>query len=325
LHPGVEPHPILHARVRRDALLGIGEATEIGSLDDAVLDSRREWIVHEDVIEEPPVLILRRGGEIEDSAEAGVVRRLQAGVCVQDRLVPCQVYIVDVVRLVIEDQQVVVRGDALDERHFDRCDRLRLRLLPSERGDEIETGKWVITCLGCGVILDALLLGEIQLVDVRQVEHTARMDGCRGVTADDLHLELRPPFLRHAGIIFEDAPIAEVVREALVDDHIGGDQQEMRRHRGIGLEDFVEVGPDDRQAHHLRLAAASRHLRRIARIEVIGGCVVARCAIGQFHQVLHAASLADLVAEDEGLDGLTLGEVVAPGYTATKVLLGEPP
>ncbi len=218
-----------------------------------------------------------------------------------------------------------MRRDALDQRRLDRRDRFRLRLLPGELGDLVESREGVVVTGGRGVVVVAVVFRAIELMDIRQVERTARVDRRGGIAANDLHLEFRPPFFRDAGVVLENAAIAEVVREPFVDDDIRGDQQKVRRHRGVGFAEFVEVGPDDGEAHHLRLAAARRHLRGVAGEKVVGGDVGARRAVRQDGEIAQAARAVNFVAEDKRFDRFPLGEVPAPRQTADQMLLGEPP
>ena len=107
----VEPLPV--ALERRVAELDgrAGDLADDRGLDDPVRDGLRERVVDDDVTEHPAVLVLRRGGVVElgDDAGAPLAGRpcAELGVQALDRLVPLELLVMDVVRLVVEDHHAL--------------------------------------------------------------------------------------------------------------------------------------------------------------------------------------------------------------------------
>ena len=150
----------------------------------------------------------------------------------------------------------------------------------------------------------------VQLLDVGQVERAERA----GPFALAAHVALKVPedaqFVGDHRVGAEDAAALEIGPQSLEDDDVRRDQQKRLGEVVAALGDGVEVLPGDRQAHHLGLAAAGRHLDAVAGEVVVLEQLQVLAVRERLDQVLLPADLGDLVELDERFDGVALGIVV---------------
>ena len=176
-----------------------------------------------------------------------------------DRAVPLQIVVVDVMRFVVEQHQLAVRGDLVAEAQPGAGAARRRRAAQHAR----DRGR-----LAAARASTARL---VELVDVGQIERAARRGLIRIVARHDREAPVRLPGRRNQRIGAEDRTAAEIIEQALIDDYIGRDQREALRVVGapLRLELRVEIGPDDGERHHFGLARAGRHFADVARPAIL--------------------------------------------------------
>ena len=160
-------------------------------------------------------------------------------------------------------------------------------------------------------------LAEEDAMDVREKKIAGLTDESDVVLDVERELEIVAPVAariavgREDGVVEENTEPVEVGAEAIEDDNVGRDNEEISRERGIALVEAVEETPRDEERKNLGFAGAGREFEHVAR--PVLGEHAARHGTGgvKADQVVFVAGTADLVEPDDRLDGLALSEVVA--------------
>ena len=219
-------------------------------LDNAVFHCLGQRVVHHDPGEVGAVLVLWSGGKVEPQGQARLAFGLEVFVQRRQGLVPGQVFIVDMVRLVVEHHQVVQLLDPVE--HGLAGVHVPFRYIPQKRRDRIDRRGGAAI-----VFIDLLDIGEEQVA------------ACRGGTRVTAHEGLQAaevvlPFGWNDGESIEDGTGIKILPQPLVDDDVRGDNEEVGGKVASRLEAAMKPAPGDDQGHNHGLAATGGHLHRIA-------------------------------------------------------------
>lgn len=116
---------------------------------------------------------------------------------------------------------------------------------------------------------------------------------------------------REDGIVEENFQAIEIGAEAIKDDDVWGDEEEIAGEGGIRFVEFVEITPRHEQRDDFSFPSSSGEFENVT-WPVLGehsvgngaGCIEAE-------EIKLVAGLADFVQPDGGFHGLALGEVIA--------------
>ena len=308
LDAGREVRLIAHAghfrRLFGDAL---GDAFQ-RPLHDVVDDGLLERVVEYRPRKELPLGVPWRRREVQLRGQAAGRR----GVKPADGLVPFALFVVRVVGLVVQHHDgAAAFGDPRQE-VFDLL-RRRRRLRPQHGRHHVRLVVFrvlpLVHLLDVGQVQRPRGPGPLALRRACSIGESQKIRSSSGIT----------------GSADEDPAAAEVGSQPLEDDDVGGDDQEGPGVVVARLGHGVEVLPGDGQRHHLRLAAAGRHLDAVAGEVVVLQELQVRPAGEGFEQPLLPAHLDDLEQVDERFDGVPLGVVVGEAPAVRQAVVGEEP
>lgn len=180
---------------------------------------------------------------------------------------------------------------------------------------------------GLGEGVNILFLRRlIELLDVGQVENAPGRGRGDLTLVDAKEIPVGFPFRRDEAIFAEDLIVPESFIEAVEDDEVGGDQDELRSVTAsvLGTEEVVEVLPDDGHGHDEGLAGARRHFEAVLR-PVVGRGVEREADAEVARKGIKIVVSADFVNVDEGFDGFPLSAPEAEfAFVGEEMVLLEP-
>ena len=185
-------------------------------LDDPVLHRLRQRVVAHRPREVHAVPVLGRGREVEPGADPLRQRAVNA----EQRPAPGQFLVVHVMRLVVHHHQIRERLDPFQHGTPGGPREVLRRFLSQQRLDGVRGSPGIVVRL-------------VELVDVGE-KQIPRRRGFGGLAAQD-HLlgEAALPLRRNQRQPVEDIVVAEVPFEPLIDDHVGGDDEEVGGEFGV--------------------------------------------------------------------------------------------
>ena len=213
-------------------------------LDDVLVDRFDERVVGDGLDEDGTGVVARRGGDVDLEREAALFLE-HLVVDVLDGFEPRHARIVDVVRLVVEDGEFLDLADdfaevglavggfsgrffaeGVGEKVVAQVIVLQRRIADLAEEDAMDVGEKDITCLTneTDVVLD--VEGELEIV---------------------APVATRIAVGREDGVVEENTEPVEVGAEAIEDDNVGRDNEEISRERGIALVEAVEETPRDEE------------------------------------------------------------------------------
>ena len=295
-------------------------------LDHVLRNGLDQRIVAHRLHEDRTVVVARRGRHVHLKGQAQVFLQ-QPKVDILNALKPGQAAVVNVVRLVVEDRQLV------DLAH----DFAQIGVAVGGLADRLaaERRKKVVAQI---VVVERRLrhLAEVDAMDVGQEDVAGSAHDAHVVLDVQRHLKViapvlpRVPVVGQHRIVEEDAQAVEVSAQPVEHDDVGCDQQEVARQRRAGFIRLVKIAPGHQQREHLGLASASGHLDHEARPILVEHLARHRAGRIETHQVELVPRAAHVIEPDHRLDRFALGEVVAElALRAVRLIHGmvriEPP
>lgn len=281
------------------------------ALDQALLDRQAQVEVHHDVGEVPAGLLsraglgVRGGGEVDlgEPVALGGADLVEGALPLEWLHDPAAAYLVHVVGLVVEDEQV---GQVAQPRELEAASRLPVEPLEAVAGGG--AGHHGQEALGhglhvrggarggdLGLVLVGQEVGDVLVSPGEQVPVGDRDDAARGGASADLRLvdgcaahelqhALAVPFgdeQRAVRVQVAGVPVAlaggvglaeEGVEQPVVDDQARGDDEEVAGEPAVARRgEGVEVLPDEQGVEHPRLAGAGRQFDRVLRVPAAVG------------------------------------------------------
>ena len=288
------------------ALDQFGPAGGVGQhrvLDHVLRDGFYQRVVGDGLHEDGAVVVLRGGRDINLQRERGAFL-LETVVNVLDGLEPGHARVVDVVRFVIQHDQLFDITHDHAQVDFGVGGRAA-----GTRTQEVVSQVFVFWRWGD-------VVAGVDPVDVGQEDVASRARDAHLVLAVQGQLEVVPPVAAvHAvvgdyRIIEEDAQPLEIPMDAVQHDDVGRDNQKVPRQFRFRLVELVVEAPGQYQAQYLGLAGAGRHLDDVAAprlVEHAGGDQAGTVVAHQVELVLRAGHVVEV---DDRLQRLTLREVV---------------
>ena len=230
-----------------------------------------------------------------------------------DDLVPLAFFVVRVVRLVVQHDHrpaAIARSACRNPRLLEVC----------------AGGFGPSTAVSSSGSFAAVALPLVELLHVGQIQRAER--ACPLAFAAHVALEIAPEdfhFRRHDGVGAEDAPAFEICPQALEHDHVRRDQQERLGEVVARLRHRVEKLPGDGQRHDFGLAAAGRHLHRVAGEVVVLQKPQIAARGERLDEALVPPHLGDLVEINQRLDGFALEVVVGELAAVRQPVVGVEP
>ena len=166
-------------------------------------------------------------------------------------------------------------------------------------------------------------------MDVREEEVSRVTDDAHIVLDVERELEVVAPvpplaaIWRQDGIVEENLQPVEIRTQAIEDNDVRRDDEEVPRKHRVRFVELVEETPGDEQREDFRLARAGRHFQDVPR-PVLREHAAGNCPGGiETEKVKLVPRPADLMEPDDRLHRLALGEIVAEGGKRTVRILEQ--